>query len=199
MPVGRQDIVTLWWADCKAHTWQERNPAPVSVREKLTFSSAALFLHSPADQIFLCSFNCQKALRQWTGNLCFKKAWVLCNNMSAEVYFAAFWAVIGFSGCCCSNGTHTSCRKDWMLLTRLFSSGMQNITDIWRWFTDLCGWDELQSIPILHSQPLWSSCCWKCVFFFHILCQEMCILRNKEFTLLSFFAFWWDCQRFLTF
>lgn len=41
------------------------------------------------------------------------KAWVLCNNKSAEVYFAAFWEVIGFSGCCCSaNGTHSTCRRD---------------------------------------------------------------------------------------
>lgn len=42
--------------------------------------------------------------------------------MSAEVYFAAFLEVIGFSGCCCcANGRKSTCRRDsekseWFLL-----------------------------------------------------------------------------------
>lgn len=78
------------------------------------------------------------------------KARVLCNNMSAEVYFAAFWEVIGFSGCCCcANGGHRTCRRD-SVTSECFSPSLQFwAADTQRQFT-FCILD-VHHLSVLHK------------------------------------------------
>lgn len=76
--------------------FRQRTRSCCRLRKAHFCSAAALLLHSQELIKSFCTlFNCWKALRQWTGNRCFERLWVLCNNVSAEVYFAAFGEVIG--------------------------------------------------------------------------------------------------------
>lgn len=92
------------------------------------------------------------------------EAWVLCNKTSAEVCFAAFWAVIGFGGCGCTNGMHSICSRDsgkaeWFSWSTMVIYGVQNTADTRKihtseeHFTVSTFWQRTQCIDAFLKNP----------------------------------------------